>query len=130
MEIRLSTVKGAGKGVFASVDIEQNTLIMSYIGTVSTNLSCDLTSDSNFHLGWFTTNKVSKELIINTDRSCNAARFINNWDKDHPENCTPVIGVADKELTVVLVATKQIKKGEELFYEYGDSYWNSDKQLE
>ena len=84
MEIRLSSVSGAGKGVFALVDIEPGTLIMSYIGTVSTNFTCDLTGNSNYHLGWFTTNKVSKELLISTDRSCNAARFINNWDKDHP----------------------------------------------
>ena len=31
---------------------------------------------------------------------------------------------------MVLVSSKHIKRGEELFYEYGDAYWTSEEQLE
>ena len=61
--------------------------------------------------------------ISNTVMS-NGARFINSSDEQHKENCKPIIGILGKnEIAIILTSIRDIAKGEELFYEYGDKYW-------
>ena len=58
MEIKKSTALSAGKGVFAKEDIEDNTVLLSYIGTIATNSTSIMDNNSIFGLGWFEINGV------------------------------------------------------------------------
>ena len=53
LSIRKSTI---GLGLFVTANIEKNTLIGVYTGTVGTHFDSDAHSDSLFELGWFKEN--------------------------------------------------------------------------
>lgn len=72
LAVARSKIPGAGKGVFATVDIPANTIVCSYIGDICTNESATL-NDSLFTLGWVG----SRCLMICPNRRSNVARYLN-----------------------------------------------------
>ena len=103
---------------------------MSYLGTLASNFTSDMRSNSLVHLGWIYDKKGPKEFLINTDSGCNSGRFVNSSCDDYPENCRIVIGIIGGEVAAVLVSTKEIRKGDELFWQYGDTYWEKKNEIE
>jgi hypothetical protein len=93
----------AGQGMFSIASIVEGSII-SYIGTIASNFTSNMTHNSLYHLGWISSEDKSRELLISTESIGNAARFINSSDYNNRPNCKPVIGfLSNHEITVVLV---------------------------
>jgi hypothetical protein len=112
----------AGRGLFATSDLPPNRIIISYIGTIASTFTANLTSNSLFTLGWITSDP-PRELLITPEYGTNAGRYINSSDRHHPANCKPHIGVLDNnEVAVYFYTLKSVSKDEELLFNYGNLY--------
>ncbi len=101
-----------GRGVYARKDIKKGTRLIQYTGEVISNAEADRRYDdesmSDHHTFLFI---LSDRLCVDAARGGNIARFINH--KCDP-NC--VAWIEGKEIWID--AHKDIRKGEELGYEY------------
>ena len=101
-----------GRGVYARKDIKKGTRLIQYTGELITNAEADRRYDdesmSDHHTFLFILNS---RMCIDAARGGNIARFINH--KCDP-NC--VAWIEDDEIWID--ALRDIKKGEELGYEY------------
>ena len=62
-------------------------------------------------------------IMIHSEKGCNAGRYLNCSDHQHKKNCKPVIGILHgNEITIYIVAIRNIAAGEELFFDYGRLY--------
>ena len=120
LEIGPSTIVGAGRGVFACVDIKKGSLLCDYLGTIVSREhghcmaeSCDTVMD----LG-----------VDHCILGGNIGAAINDNEDKAAINCFPyeyaVHGPArHHELKVSIFASRDILAGEELFMDYGHEYW-------
>jgi len=100
----------AGLGLFAEEDIKKGEYIIDYTGK-------ELTEDEADNKGGKYLFEVKKNLYLDgTDRK-NTARYINH---SCLPNCEPDI----YGKRVVILSKKNIKKGDELSYDYGKEYFN------
>ena len=101
----------AGLGLFADEDIEKGEKIIEYIGKILLGKEAEEVK-SNMYLF-----EVSKNKTIDGSVRWNKARYINH-------SCA---GNAESEIRkgrVFIIATKNIKKGEEITYDYGEEFFN------
>ena len=121
LEIKPSSIPGAGNGLFTKVLIPKGTRIVEYKGTVTT---WDVVKDdpTNAYIYFLKPNHVidarhhpkmlaryvndAKGLVRNKSRT-NNAQFTNDG------------------LHVYIVATRNIEPGEEILVEYGQKYWDT-----
>jgi uncharacterized protein len=124
LEIKESTIEGAGKGLFTKVLIPKGSRIVEYKGTVTT---WDVVKDdpTNAYIYYVKPNHVidarnhpkvlaryvndAKGLVRTKGRN-NNARFYNDG------------------LRVFIIAEKDIQPGEEILVEYGKKYWDTVKK--
>jgi uncharacterized protein len=124
LEIKESTIAGAGKGLFTKVLIPKGSRIVEYKGTVTT---WDVVKDdpTNAYIYYVKPNHVidarnhpkvlaryvndAKGLVRTKGRN-NNARFYNDG------------------LRVFIIAEKDIQPGEEILVEYGKKYWDTVKK--
>lgn len=100
----------AGLGLFAGEDIPKGTCIIEYFGrTISPEEEYTINSKYLFEIN-------SKKTIDGSTRE-NKARYINH-------SCRPNAEPEIIKGKVLIMATRQIKKGEEILYDYGKEYWN------
>lgn len=100
-----------GLGLFTTVPISKGDCIIEYIGPI-------LTTDEQVNeRGGQYLFEVSKNKTIDGSVRSNTARYINHSCRP---NCEPEI----KKGRVFIYAKRAIKPGEELFYDYGKSFWN------
>lgn len=111
LEVRQSGVHG--KGVFALVPIAKDELILEYTGEVITwdealrrHPHDPSQPDHTFYF------HLSDELVIDGNVGGNASKWINH-------SCAPNVEADDESGQVYLLATRRIKPGEELFFDYG-----------
>ena len=64
-----SKIKNAGRGVFTTVNIPKDTVVLSYIGVLCSNFTTDMRSKSIFHLGWIYQMNKPKEFLVDADIS-------------------------------------------------------------
>lgn len=100
----------AGLGLFAARPFKKGERVIEYVGRVIPAAE-EYTSKSKY---LFEVNK--RKTIDGADRS-NIARYINHSCRP---NCEPEI----ERGHVYIDATKNIKAGEELSYDYGEEYFN------
>jgi len=117
--------KIAGRGGFAKKDIPKGTQIIEYIGAKLTKAQADLRSDQIFeeaekdktkqkgHVYIFTINKTYD---IDGSVSWNTARFLNH-------SCDPNAEAVSDRGHIYIEAMKDIKKGEEITYNYGYGWY-------
>lgn len=101
----------AGLGLYADEDIKKGEKIIEYIGLILLGKEANEVK-TNMYLF-----EVSKNKTINGSVRWNKARYINH-------SCE---GNAESEIRqgrVYIVATKNIKKGEEITYDYGEEFFN------
>ncbi len=121
LEIKTSSIPGAGKGLFTKCFIARGTRIVEYKGTITTwNTVKD--DPTNAYIYYLKPNHV----IDAREHPKSLARYVNdakglvrskNWDNNaHFRN---------DGLHVYIVATRDIKAGEEIFVEYGKKYWDT-----
>lgn len=119
--IQPSTLPGAGMGLFTSVDIPRGTLIIEYLGTVSTwkEVMHDI---DNPYLCY-----VNKNHVINgAPHPEFLARYAN--DAAGPVRIDGLRNNSFFEIDgtrVFIKATKRIAAGSEIFVNYGKDYWET-----
>ena len=111
--VKQSSIPGAGKGVFAATDIKKGQQITQYKGKLVTKQLSQKIGDKHRKTKEVWLFQLNDYYDIDGSRGGNEARFINH---SHNPNCEPV-NYDDEE--VWIEALRNIKKGEELFYDYG-----------
>ncbi|WMV20765.1 hypothetical protein MTR67_014150 [Solanum verrucosum] len=111
-----------GFTVEADAIIKDWTIITEYVGDVDylNNREAD---DGDSMMTLLTTNDPSKDLVICPDKHSNIARFINGINNHTPagkkkQNLKCVRFDVNGECRVLLVANRDIRKGERLYYDY------------
>jgi uncharacterized protein len=118
IEVRSSKIHN--KGVFAAKDIPKGTKIIEYVGEKVTKKESDKISDSEIELSKSNPNELgsvylftlNKNWDINGNVSYNTARLINH-------SCNPNCESDIIYGKIWVISTKNIKKGQELGYDYG-----------
>jgi len=108
-----------GKGVFASRDISKGTKIIEYVGEKITKKEAEKRADAQIELSMGNENvgavyifELDDNYDIDGGVEWNTARLINH-------SCSPNCETEDDEGRIWILALRNIKKGEELSYNYG-----------
>tara|TARA_B100001750_G_C15124470_1_gene406683 strand:+ start:136 stop:594 length:459 start_codon:yes stop_codon:yes gene_type:complete len=107
------------KGLIAAKDIKKGTKIIEYKGKLISKKESEENPkfDNEKRIYLF---EINKRYDLDGDFRFNTARLINH-------SCNPNCEVAGKGLKLWIESTKDIKKGEELSYDYGFSFDESFK---
>ena len=118
-----------GKGVFASKDIKKGTKIIEYVGEKISKEESDVRAteqeekSKNSDEGAVYIFDINDEFDIDGNVEWNTARLINH-------SCNPNCETEqDEDDRVWIIAMKDIKKGEEITYNYGYEYDNYEEHL-
>ena len=119
--IKRSKIDKTGRGLYATCDIKEGTKIINYIGKIITNKEVDESDkfDNKKPIYLFTLNK---RTVLDGDTKSNTAKFINH-------SCDPNCEVDIIKGKIWIIAEKDIKKGDELSYDYGFGYDEDYKQF-
>lgn len=119
-EIRPSTITGAGNGLFAKVQIEEGDNIGYYTGYIIDEAEFN-NPDRPFspYVMWVSSNHI----IVGEGPKANYTRYINHNDKPNAFLVT-----STRWKTARIEALRSIEPGEELFFNYGDDYWEDEEQ--
>ena len=128
LEVRKSKIKGAGLGLFTTIDIEKGEYIDVYMGR-KLNASQVLKEDPAIDLYLMEINK--NHFIDGGGKYKCPVSFVND-----ARGLTRTPGIRNncyfdllrREKKMALIASRNIKAGEELFVYYGDSYWRTIKR--
>ncbi|HYO21776.1 MAG TPA: SET domain-containing protein-lysine N-methyltransferase [Flavisolibacter sp.] len=121
LEIKESTIPGAGKGLFTKTAISKGTKIVEYKGTITT-WNAVRRDATNAYIYYVKPNYV----IDARDHPKSLARYVNDAKglvktKGRTNNAK----FSKDGLRVFVVAIKDIEAGEEIFVEYGKGYWDT-----
>lgn len=114
-EVRRSTVKGAGNGLFAKVALKEEDIIGYYTGEVI--------GEDEFHrpdrpFSAYVLWVCRTHIIIGEGPKANYTRYINHSDEPNA-----FLVVSTRWKTGRFEALHDIAPGEEIFFNYGDDYW-------
>jgi hypothetical protein len=109
-----------GHGAFAGEDIEKGGLIGEYTGVVRARCENDR---NNYYLFEYAKGGAA----IDASETGNITRFINHSDKR--ENAVPLNLIVDDVEHVILIAAKDIGKGQQILFDYGQGYGLDRMQL-
>ncbi len=118
LEVKQSTLTGAGLGLFTTKLIVKGSRIIEYKGEIKTwkEVENDYNNFYIFH--------VTDDHVIDGQKSKSLARYIND-----AKGLTKVKGITNNAqfvivgMQVFVVATKSIEPGAEIFIGYGKEYW-------
>lgn len=116
------TDEAIGWGVFAGADIKKMTFIAEYTGKVRKRRWEDRKNGYCFEYNL--AHGVRSPYTIDAQRQGGVARFINHSAKG---NLQPALITSDNLSRVVLYAAADIRKGDQLLYDYGEDYWKKRK---
>ena len=106
------------RGLYASKNIKAEEKIIEYIGRLISKKEAETNSKFDNKKDIYLFN-INEKWDLDGDYRWNTARLINH-------SCNPNCEVEGKGLKLWIVAIKDIKKGEELSYDYGFSYSKED----
>ena len=117
-KIKKSKIDNKGRGLYASKNIKSGTKIINYKGKIITNKELDGSEkyDNNKPIYLFTLNK---RYTLDGDFPWNIAGLVNH-------SCDPNSEYEGKGFKVWITAAKEIKKGEEITYDYGFEFDKDD----
>ena len=112
--IKKSNIDNKGRGLYAARNIKEGTKIINYKGKLITKKQTEESDkyNNNKPIYLFT---INKKYDLDGDFKYNTARLINH-------SCNPNCEVYGTGLKVWVYAIRDIKKGEELTYDYGFGY--------
>lgn len=117
-EVRTSTIEGAGKGLFAKRTIEAEDTIGYYTGEIITEKEFhDPERPFSAYVLWVCRTHV----IIGEGPKANYTRFINHSDEPNA-----FLVVSSRWKSARFEALRRIEPGEEIFFDYGDDYWEEE----
>lgn len=128
IEIRDSTISGAGKGVFATIDIPEGTHVCEYTGKVIPTSEDFSDRSRSFamkngntilgdNIGSFINDNVQLRPLSYEETKAFFA------DRKLPRYGTHNCKYFEWDGKVFVVTTRDVKKDEELFTDYGFNYW-------
>jgi len=117
IEIKKSTIKGAGKGTFAKCDIPKGVTIGEYLGQEYSDEDAN-NVNSSYLYNISKNGKVSKVIDGKFKKYSSWVRYVNSPKYDGQGN-TEFYQYAQRGF---LKTTKVIPAGQEIFVYYGDSY--------
>ena len=114
-EIRSSTIEGAGMGLFARHAIGEHDTIGYYTGEVITEKEFhDPDRPFSAYVMWVT----KDHILVGEGPKANYTRYIN-----HDDEPNAFLVVSSRWKTARFQALRDIEPGEEIFFDYGDDYW-------
>ena len=114
-EVRTSTIEGAGRGLFAKVSIAEEDTIGYYTGEVIDEKEFhDPSRPFSAYVLWV----CRTHIIIGEGPKANYTRFINHSDRPNA-----FLVVSTRWKTARFEALRDIAPGEEIFFDYGEDYW-------
>jgi SET domain-containing protein len=114
-EIRTSTIEGAGMGLFARHAIGEEDTIGYYTGEVITEKEFhDPARPFSAYVMWVTRDHI----LVGEGPKANYTRYIN-----HDDEPNAFLVVSSRWKTARFQALRDIKPGEEIFFDYGEDYW-------
>ncbi|WP_269524862.1 SET domain-containing protein [Coraliomargarita parva] len=114
-EIRTSTIEGAGRGLFSKVRIEEGDTIGYYTGKI---ISEDEFHDPERPFSAYILWVCRTHIIDGVGPESNYTRFINHSDAPNA-----FLIVSSRWKSARFEALGTIEPGEEIFFNYGDDYW-------
>lgn len=121
VEVRVSVLPGAGKGLFSKEFIPKGTRIVEYRGKITTWREVDDNDGNNGYIYY-----VKRNHVIDASRHSTAlARYAND-----ARGIQRVKGVSnnaeytEEGLKVYIESVKDISAGTEILVEYGKEYWD------
>ena len=109
------------RGLFANKDIKKDTKIIYYIGKIITKKQTEKDPKFNNGKAIYLFN-INNKYDLDGDFTYNTARLINH-------SCNPNCEVESKGLKLWISSTRDIKKNEELSYDYGFSFDENYKEF-
>lgn len=126
LEVKKSTIPGAGKGLFTKRDIKKGERIVEYLGEVITEAELDKRAEKDIYGYAF---YINKKRCIDAYYTPEAiARYAND-----AKGLTRIKGVNNNACYDIwknrgwIKAEKNIKAGSEIFVSYGADYWKDIK---
>ena len=114
-EIRTSTIEGAGMGLFARHAIREEDTIGYYTGEVITEKEFhDPDRPFSAYVMWVT----KDHILVGEGPKANYTRYIN-----HDDEPNAFLVVSSRWKTARFQALRNIKPVEEIFFDYGEDYW-------
>jgi SET domain-containing protein len=107
-----------GKGIFARKDIPKGTNVIEYVGNIVSRKEGDRIAEEQYVKSRKTGSgavyifELNRKQDVDGDVSWNPAKFINH-------SCNPNCKYQRKDNHIWIVSRRDIKKGEELSYDYG-----------
>ena len=111
---KVGSSKIDNKGLFANKNIKKGTRIIYYVGRIITKKETEINPKFDNSKAIYLYN-LNKRYDLDGDYAYNTARLINH-------SCEPNCEVDCKGLKLWISSIKDIKKGEELSYDYGFGY--------
>lgn len=125
--IEISQLENAGKGLFTAIKIYKEDIISIFTGEALTESEAEQRIKINQDRYFI--NMIDGTILDSMNTEC-FAKFANDasgFQKSTFQNNSE-IGL-DDEGNVCLIATKNIKSGEEIFCNYGNRYWKKHRDL-
>lgn len=120
-EVKPSTIEGAGQGLFAKVRLQAEDTIGYYTGEI-------ITEEEFYHperpFSAYVLWVCSTHIIVGEGPKANYTRYINHSDEPNA-----FLTVSSRWKTARFEALRVIEPGEEIFFDYGDDYWEKDELL-
>lgn len=117
-EVRPSSIEGAGMGLFTKNSVKVDDTIGYYTGEVITEEEFhDPARPFSAYVMWVT----RKHIIVGEGPKANYTRYINHDDKPNA-----FLVVSTRWKTARFEALRDIEAGEEIFFNYGDDYWEEE----
>lgn len=119
VEIRPSTIEGAGLGLFALEDFERGSKIVPYVGEIITEAEFDRRYGE--HNATYAL-QIKKDVVIDSACSRGIGAFINMGVTKKDNNAVFRLSGNKKRFEVFVHAKKKIHAGQEIFVDYGSDY--------
>ena len=119
--IKKSNIDRKGRGLYATKNIKAGTRIIDYIGNIITKKQTESSNKFDNAKPIYLFN-LNSRYDLDGDFEYNTARLINH-------SCNPNCEVTGKGLKLWIFALRDIKKGEELSYDYGFGFDEDFKQF-
>lgn len=124
VEIKQSKIKNAGRGLFATKNFAKGEFICWYFGCL---IEKDFVENGYYDSDYLLHNPHHSDLIIDAEdeKSC-YGRYINDSLGLKKNNCE--FNFYTDTTSVGIIATKNIKNGDEIYISYGIDFWREDRR--
>ncbi|KAF8886741.1 hypothetical protein BD779DRAFT_1673043 [Infundibulicybe gibba] len=108
-----------GLGAFARRQITKDALVGEYVGEILAP-AWQMSPEIYQHTGMNYCFDLNSEFVIDAIKAGNVTRYLNH---NADPNCEASVLYVNGEHRIVLTANRNIARGEELFLDYGEKYW-------